>query len=424
MADPKTNEEVMHAVIELRKEVEKKVFSQDKVERIQTVLDGYEEKNQKLVLVEEQAKNHDKAIIELKAARDDYEKAGKETEKVQIELKQQVTDLEAEVARGIERKVSDDPEAYKEKPEYKAMNLLCKEGERALTPEQKVLLRTDSAVDGGFLVPSELDNVIMKKIVEIDPIRSIARVRTIAGKSLEMAIRTSIPTATYEGEAEEGGDSASTYESVTVTPYRQTHTVPITKDMLMDAAFDMDSEIADDSGEAFASGEGAGFVLGSGHKVPEGFMANAVILAAFRQGIGTSGEVSADDIILLSGDLKVGYNPVYVMNRRTLASIRTRKSTTGSFLWMPGLNGPVANTINGYNYVLANTMAEETANLFAVAFGDFRRGYTIVDRTGLSVIRDELTLKKKAIVEFTMNRWNTGIVTLTEAIKVLKTFAG
>jgi HK97 family phage major capsid protein len=55
-----------------------------------------------------------------------------------------------------------------------------------------------------------------------------------------------------------------------------------------------------------------------------------------------------------------------------------------------------------------------------MAFGDFRRGYTIVDRTGMSIIRDEYTLKKLAKVEFTMNRWNTGAVTLSDAIKLLK----
>jgi len=421
----------MEAVIALREEVEKKAFDPAKIERINTVLDGYEAENQKLVLVEQKAANHEQAIVELKTAREDLEKSTKETGERQIELKQQVTDLEAEVARGIERKAVDDPEGYKQNEEYKALNLLCKEGERAITPEQKALLRTDSAVDGGFLVPSELDNVIMKKIIEVDPIRSIARVRTIAGKSLEMAIRTSIPVATYEGEAEEGEDDTSLYESVTVTPYRQTYTVPITKDMLMDAAFDMDSEIAGDAGEAFAFGEGANFVLGTGHKTPAGFNVNAIIRTLQASGGGMrvglagmeQGKISADDIILLSGDLKTGYNPVYVMNRRTLASVRTRKSTTGAFLWMPGLNGPVANTINGYNYVLANSMEDEANDSFSLAFGDFRRGYTIVDRTGMSVIRDELTLKKKAIVEFTMNRWNTGLVTLTEAIKVLKTTA-
>jgi HK97 family phage major capsid protein len=291
-----------------------------------------------------------------------------------------------------------------------------------MSTEQKVLLRTDSAVDGGILAPSELDNQIMKKITEIDPIRSIARVRTISSKSMEMAIRNTIPTATYEGEAETGADSISQYESVTVTPYRQTHTSPITKDMLMDAAFDMDSEIASDSAEAFGFGEGAGFVLGDGFKKPEGFMQNAIILAATRAGTtGTAGVIPVVDVILLSGDLKTGYNPVYVLNRRTLASLRSKVSTTGSFIWEPGLNGPVANTLAGFPYVVANTMADEANNSYSLAFGDFRRGYTIVDRVGMSVVRDEYTLKKKAIVEFTMNRWNTGIVTLPEAIKVTKT---
>ena len=278
MADTATNEEVMQAVTELRTTVEKKGYlDEEKVGRINVVLDGYEAENQKIVVLEQENKNHERAIVELKEARIEYQESHKESEKVQIALKQQVTDLEAEVARGVERKTADDPQGYRKTEEYKALNLMCKEGERAITPEQKALLRTDSGVDGGFLVPSELDNVIMKKIVEVDPIRSIARVRTIAGKSLEMAIRTSIPIATYEGEAEEGTDDTSLYESVTVTPYRQTYTVPITKDMLMDAAFDMDSEIAGDAGEAFAFGEGANFVLGTGHKTPAGFNVNAII---------------------------------------------------------------------------------------------------------------------------------------------------
>lgn len=420
MADPKTNEEVMSAVTELRKEVEKKAFADpDKMERINTVLDGYEEKNQKLVLLEQSGKNHERAIEELKEARVEAKEAD---EKRQAELKTQIDDLEAEVARGIETKIANDPDAYKNGEEYKALNIFCKGGENSMSAEQKVLLRTDSAVDGGILAPSELDNQIMKKITEIDPIRSIARVRTISSKSMEMAIRNSIPVATYEGEAETGADSVSQYESVTVTPYRQTHTSPITKDMLMDAAFDMDSEIASDSAEAFGFGEGAGFVLGSGHKVPEGFMQNAIILAATQTGTtGTAGVIPVVDVILLTGELKTGYNPVFVLNRRTLASLRSKVSTTGSFIWQPGLNGPVANTLAGYPYAIANTMADEANNSYSLAFGDFRRGYTIVDRVGMSVVRDEFTLKKKAIVEFTMNRWNTGIVTLPEAIKVTKT---
>ena len=133
-----------------------------------------------------------------------------------------------------------------------------------------------------------------------------------------------------------------------------------------------------------------------------------------------SGVLDADAIILLTGDLKVGYQPSYMLNRRTLAVIRTFKSTTGQFLWQPGLNGPVANTLNGFPYALANSVPDIANSAYSMAFGDFMRGYTIIDRTGMEIIRDQFTLKKKAIIEFTLHRWTTGQVTLPEAIKLLQ----
>ena len=87
------------------------------------------------------------------------------------------------------------------------------------------------------------------------------------------------------------------------------------------------------------------------------------------------------------------------------------------------MNGPVANTINGFQYLLANDMPDIASNSKSIAFGDFMRGYTIIDRTGVSVIRDEFAQKRKAIIEFTINRWTTGQVTLSEAITLLKTKA-
>lgn len=426
MADQETDTEVMKAVTELRTLVESKGFIEpERVDRLNEVLDGYEKKNEQLVIVQKQAEGHESAIKELKEARVEAKEADEVRQK---ELKGQIDDLEAEVARGVHALHKADPDAYKESEEYKTLNQYCKQGDalyRSMSPEEiKVLLRTDIAVDGGILVPSELDNTITKKIIEIDPIRSICRVRSIDGKSMELVVRNTIPVATYEGEAEEGSDSASTYNSETVYPFRQTHTTPITKDMLMNGAFDMESEIASDSAEAFAFGEGNGFVVGTGFKQPSGFVVDPrlTVSGAFRAG-SASAKISSNDIILLSGDLKVGYNPSYVLNRRSLAQIRTIKSTTGSYLWAPGLNGPVANTLNGFSYALANSMPDEAANAFAVAFGDFRRGYVIVDRMGMSVVRDEVTQKKKAIVEFTMHRWNTGQVVLPEAIKLLKVAA-
>ena len=38
-------------------------------------------------------------------------------------------------------------------------------------------------------------------------------------------------------------------------------------------------------------------------------------------------------------------------------------------------------------------MPDVAANSMSIAFGDFRRGYLIVDRAGVRVLRDPLTAK-------------------------------
>ncbi len=402
MAEPAkiTVQETFEAVTALRAEVKKLSPDLEKVDKINELLDLQEKQVSKLALAQKEASERETLFAE------------------------QVKDLETEIARG--NAAATTGKNYKESDSYKALDAWVKVGDIALRDmpdEQQKTLRTDSNTSGGYLVQTELDNVIVKEITEISPIRQLARVRTINGKSIEMAIRNSIPIATYEGEGQAGGDSESTYRNETVTPYRQTFTTPITKDQLMDSAFNMESEIMTDAQEAFALGEGAGFVSGTGNKEPEGFLTHPDVIAGALTGLGGSGLITADDVILLTGELKSGYNPSYVLNRQVLAYLRTLKASTGQFLWLPGMNGPVANTLCGFNYTIAQDMPAMTANSLSIAFGDFQRGYTIIDRTGMSVVRDEVTQKRKAIIEFTMHRWNTGQVTLAEAITVLKTAA-
>lgn len=416
MAEP-TVETVMQAVTELRAEVEKKNFSQEKVDAINVVLDTSEERSQAINALETKNRQLNEDIEELKGVKEQYEEARKIDIEKAGEFKGRIDALESEIARGL--KGEQDDADFRTTPEFKALTEYCRMGESRMDEEHKVLLRTDIDPDGGVLTPVEMDSMITEKIVEIDPVRGVARVRTIGSKSIILPIRNTVPTATFEGEAEEGTDSASTYESETVTPFRLTHTTPVTTDLLQDSAFNMESEIIDDGATAFAFGEGNGFVLGTGFKQPQGIFVDTRLQTGARE-TAAAGVLDADAIILITGDQKTGYQNSYMLNRRTLAIIRTFKSTTGQFLWMPGLNGPVANTLNGFPYALANSVPDVAASAFALAFGDFFRGYTIVDRTGMEIIRDNFTLKKKAIIEFTMHRYTTGQVTLPEAIKLLK----
>jgi len=386
---------VMEAVTGLREELDKHNIDHEKIERYDAFLDSQEDKNKEFVLYKKQAE-----------ARED-------------EANARVDTLEIEMARSGGHS---DSKNYKESPEYKALNLYCRVGDRAINgmdADQKALLRSDSDVAGGFLTTTELDTEIIKKITEVSNIRSLARVRTIASKAIELPVRDTLLESFFEGEDEPNEDSTSTYSNETLNTFRQTVNIPISIDLMQNAMFDMEAELMGDAVESFAQKEGFLHTNGDGIKKPAGFLADQRITsnALLSKQDDT---IVADDVIVLPGTLKVGYKPLYLWNRTTNSFLRTLRSDTGEFLWHPGLNGPVANTINGFEYVLTQDMPDIADGAFPIAFGDFQRGYTIIDRTGISVIRDELTQKKRARVEFTINRWTYGQVTLPEAIKVLQ----
>lgn len=414
MPDPISAQEALQIVGEIRKDLEgvrdAALLPEEKT-RINKALDEFEDHRQKLVLERKARENVEATLVEVKAELEQRKAEGAKA----VELKARVEELAGIVAQRAAMQGGDGTKAWKDSPEYKALHVWARDP-REFTAEHKNLLRTDIDTAGGFLVPTELDTELRKKIVELDPVRSICRVRSMAVKTMEIAIRNTIPVAYYEGEAEAAQKDKSTYSNVSVTAHRQAITLPVTVDQLMNAAFDVESEMGADAALAFATGEGNNFVNGDGVKKPEGFMQHSAIVASTQ--LGTHDNIAAD-LIKITGTLKIGYDPMFAMHRTTLANLRGQRDTNGQFLWSPGMNGPVQNTIAGYGYILLASMSPYiTIGGKPFAFGDFRRGFEVYDRTGMGVIRDDVTRKDEAIVEFAFRRWNTSKVILPEAITI------
>ncbi len=397
MPEEVTKEEVMEAVTKLRDDF--KQYGEDSleyktsVEKTEETLEKQEKANQEIVA----------NLAEEKKSREDIE--------------ERVKELELELTRKGETK-----DNWRDSAEYKALNSFASKGFEGMDEESRKALRTDIDTAGGYLTHTEMDTMIIKQITEISPVRQVSRVRTVSQKTLEIPTRTGIPTATYEGETEEGSDSQSAYGNETLTPVRITASVPFTMDLLNDSNFNLETEIKGDVSEAMAQKEGNKFVLGTGFKQPEGFTVNAAVIAA-QSTSAASGVVDATDLTLLTGELKVGYNPMYAFNRRTLAYFRTLEDGAGRPIWQLNLADNAPNQINGEPYVLFNDMANIAANSLSVVYADFMRGYTITDKIGLVIIRDEVTLAKKAMIQLTFHKWNYGQVVLPEAFALLKTKA-
>ncbi len=388
----KTIQEVTEAVKAIQQKAEK--FGMDSAEakatsaKVEAALVDFDAKNQQLVK-------------DLAAAKE-----------IAAEQKGRIETIESMLARSSQN----GKKAYKESAEYKAIQQFIKTGETKS-------LRMEDAVEGGYLVPHEMAQEIIKNITEISDIRAVSKVRTVNKQVLNVPKRTGIPTAAWEGELEQAPQGQSTYGNETLSTHRLAVEVPVTMDLLGDAAFDMEAEIASDVAEAFRYAEGYAFVKGNGVKKPEGFAAKASLQAAAAT-LSSSGfdAGAAAKILEMTGTLKVGYNPLFAFNRATLARLRALKGTSNDhFIWQNNLAEGAPATLGGMPYVIAQDMDDVGSNTYPIVYADFKQGYMITDRTGMYVIRDNVTQARKALILLNFLKWTHGQVVKDEAFKLLKT---
>lgn len=320
----------------------------------------------------------------------------------------------------LQKKMFRSPAGKAEKSlHFKAFEKFIMKGEKNCGVEEMKYLRTDDAAQAGVLAPPEFVLEIIKGITEISAMRTIARVRPTSRGTVELPKRTSLVSGGWVGEGGTQSESESSYGEEVITTKEMSAYAIISHKMLNDSAFNMESEINQDIIETFAQLEGTAFVSGSGLNRPEGFLANAVVKAAYRAS-GVADNIDADTIIDLTGDLKKGYNPVFTLNRTTLAKMRQLKDGSGRYIWAPGYGDAIPNTLLGYPYAIMPDMDDIGAGKFPIAFGDFKRAYNIIDGMALYMIRDEYSLSTTGKIKFVALKSVGGKVVLAEAIKVYK----
>ncbi len=202
--------------------------------------------------------------------------------------------------------------------------------------------------------------------------------------------------------------------------------------MLDDAGFDLENWLASEIAMEFARAEGAAFVNGSGINQPDGFLnAPAVAAADGARSFGTlqyrgtgdaAGLGSEPDALLIDlvHTLKPGHRQgaSWVMNSATLAEVRKIRNSEGGFLWQPGLVEGQPDRLLGYPVVEAEDMPDVAPGECPIAFGNFRHGYLIAERSATQLLRDPFT--NKPYVHFYATRRVGGQVLDANAIKLLK----
>jgi HK97 family phage major capsid protein len=296
--------------------------------------------------------------------------------------------------------------------------------------EEKAL-SAGSGPDGGYLVPETVEREVLRRLSAISPIRALASVRVISGGQYKRAYATGGPATGWVSETSARPQTASPTLAEMSFPAMELYAMPAaTQTLLDDAVVDIDQWIAEEVETAFAEQEGAAFISGDGIGKPKGFLASDQVADAAwswgRLGYVTTGGATfpashpSDVLVELIYALKAGYrqNAAFVMNRKTQSAIRRFKDSTGQYLWAPPASAGQPATVMGFPVVEAEDMPDIAANATAIAFGDFKRGYLVVDRTGVRVLRDPYSAKPYVLF-YTTKRVGGGVQDFA-AIKLLK----
>lgn len=297
----------------------------------------------------------------------------------------------------------------------------------AMSVEVQASMQTGSDPDGGYLVPKTVSDRIVKKVYETSNLRAIANVETIGGKELEIPRdEGEFGYGGWVGETTAPSETATSQLGVSKIFAHEMFAEPrVTQNMLEDAGLDIEAWVANKVGKKLGRIEAAAFFAGTGVNQPRGLLtyADGTTNGKIEQVIsGGATTLTADALYNLVFQLKDDYanNAQFLMKRTTVRDTMKLKDGQGNYLWQMGdIRGGHPATILAHPVNRAEDMPALGAGSLSVAFGDFNEAYTIVDRLGITLLRDNLT--SKPMIKFYNRRRVGGDVVNFEAVKLLRT---
>ncbi|MEP9379723.1 phage major capsid protein [Aquabacter sp. CN5-332] len=341
--------------------------------------------------------------------------------------------LDSFMAKGLRPPLGGVPRAPAVGEHVDAFHTYVRHGEAGgLKGLEAKALSVGSGADGGYLVPTEIEVEIGRRLAVLSPIRAISTVRTIGAGTYKKPFMKTGPATGWAAETAARPQTDSPVLAELSFPAMELYAMPAaTQALLDDAQVNLEEWIASEVDAAFAEQESTAFVNGDGIAKPKGFLAYTKAAESAWTwdkvgyiATGTAGGFDAtnpsDALVDLVYALKGGYrqNAVFVLNRRTQAAVRKLKDENGTYLWAPpaGVGQPAS--LMGFPVVESEDMPDIADGAFPIAFGDFRRFYLVVDRAGVRVLRDPYSAKPYVLF-YTTKRVGGGIQDF-DAAKLLK----
>jgi HK97 family phage major capsid protein len=373
-------------------------------------------------------------LAEIKAAIDGLATT---TKQAVTELTERMDELEKKAARPRLGN-GDDPKAItpeQARQERKALGTYARTGDE--TELKAMSVGVDP--DGGYTVAPVLSNAMTTKLWDQSPVRRLARMETITvGDAFEEPIDNSESGASWVGEAESRAATTTPTLGYIRVPVQEIYaSQKITQRLLDDSRYDLGSWLEGKISDKFGRSEGTAYVSGDGVKRPRGFLtydtdsAGDATRAWGKLQYVVSGDASgfvtpsstvspADALKNLYWALRAPYraNATWLMSSATAGTVDKFKDGQGNYIWRDGVTAGAPPSLLGRPVEICEDMPAVGAGNFPIAFGDFKKGYLIVEKAGIKMLRDPFT-DKPHVIFYAYRRVGGGLAN-SEAIKLLK----
>jgi HK97 family phage major capsid protein len=279
---------------------------------------------------------------------------------------------------------------------------------------------------------------IVQRVYETSPMRQVAGQMTIGTDSVEGLNDLGENGFAWVNEVGPRVENTSAQLGKWSIPVHEAFSwVSASQKVLEDSRLDLEAWVQGKSADRIARGENAAFVAGDGVGKPRGLCSyttaataddtrawgtiehiNTGANGAFRTRSGDTNPV--DDLVNVVYALKSAFrgNANWMTSRAVLREARKLKDGQGNFIWQPAATAGQPSALLGFPVVEAEDMPALATGSLSMAFGDFREAYLIVDRVGISILRDQYT--QYPFVAFKMRKRVGGGVVNSEAVKFLR----
>lgn len=324
--------------------------------------------------------------------------------------------LEAELSKPVNTPLTSKPGSGKEEPKTgrasDAYRKAMLDAFRSNFKRVSNILQEGVDADGGYLVPEEYDHRLIDILTEENIMRGLSTTITTSGEH-KINIAATKPAASW---IEEGGAltfGEATFSQILLDAHKLHVAIKVTEELLYDNSFGLENYIITQFGKALANAEEDAFLNGDGEGKPVGLFA--------ASGGGTvagtlSAAIKSDDMLDLVYALKRPYrkNASFIMNDKTLLSLRKLKDNNGAYIWQPSYQAGEPDRVLGYA-VHTSAYAPDDA----IAFGDYKY-YNIGDRGTRSFSELRELFAGNGMIGYVAKERVDGKLILPEAVQILK----